>query len=237
MGTDIHLYVEKRNEYREPGQPKWDLMMHEDAAWDHRNYDVFAVLADVRNGHGFAGCLTGSGFNVIAPPRGLPDDMSPEMARHAASGLEHTPSWLTLKEVLEFDWSQKVRKYGVVDAANFAAFEKNGVPDEWSGDVGGSGVEHVSPETMRRLIAEGKASGPPAYYTRVSWERTYEEQCRSFLEWCRGLVQECGWLKDGVLVDGETARATPKEKLTWQESGPFSYTKPEDIRFVFWFDS
>src|SRR5579864_445476 len=46
-----------------------------------RNYDTFAILANVRSGHGFAGCLTGDGFEPISDPRGLPDDVDPETAR------------------------------------------------------------------------------------------------------------------------------------------------------------
>lgn len=41
-----------------------------------RNYDWFSILANVRNGSGFAGIKTGNGFDVIAEPRGLPDDIS-----------------------------------------------------------------------------------------------------------------------------------------------------------------
>lgn len=53
--------------------------------WYHaRNYDVFAILASVRNGVGFAGVITGSGFNPIDNPRGLPDDLSDEIRTHLA---------------------------------------------------------------------------------------------------------------------------------------------------------
>lgn len=47
--------------------------------WDDRNYNVFGILADVRNGYGFAGVDTGDGFVPIDSPRGLPDDLSPEI--------------------------------------------------------------------------------------------------------------------------------------------------------------
>jgi hypothetical protein len=50
------------------------------AFWDQRNYDVFAILADVRNGRGFAGVDTGDGFVPIDNPRGFPTDLSPEIA-------------------------------------------------------------------------------------------------------------------------------------------------------------
>lgn len=47
-----------------------------------RNYDVFSILANVRNGYGFAGVVTSSGFEPIAPGRGLPDDLSQEIRDH-----------------------------------------------------------------------------------------------------------------------------------------------------------
>lgn len=47
-----------------------------------RNYDVFAILANVRNGTGFAGIKTSSGFDPIDTPRGLPDDLSAEVVAH-----------------------------------------------------------------------------------------------------------------------------------------------------------
>jgi hypothetical protein len=43
-------------------------------AGDERSYDTFAMLANVRNGRGFAGIKTSDGFPFIAEPRGLPDD-------------------------------------------------------------------------------------------------------------------------------------------------------------------
>lgn len=46
-----------------------------------RNYNLFAILADVHNGYGFAGCDTGDPFVPIAPPRGLPDDVTQEVLK------------------------------------------------------------------------------------------------------------------------------------------------------------
>jgi len=46
-----------------------------------RNYNAFAILADVRNGYGFAGCDTGDGFVPISTPKGFPDDMCEEVRK------------------------------------------------------------------------------------------------------------------------------------------------------------
>jgi hypothetical protein len=65
---------------------------------DDRDYDWFGLLAGVRN-------------NVNAKPiaelRGLPDDVSPRLARKIANwgGLdEYSCSWLSLEDFSEYDW-------------------------------------------------------------------------------------------------------------------------------------
>src|SRR3990167_5661087 len=105
MGTDIHVALEKRTidgkawEYVSPpmqwycyqsmgGCAAGDTVSEKpccDKAQGHRgwgfnrNYSLFAILANVRNGYGFGGCDTGNGFEVIAKQRGIPNDLSPEM--------------------------------------------------------------------------------------------------------------------------------------------------------------
>ncbi|UQN06079.1 hypothetical protein [Deinococcus sp. QL22] len=64
-----------------------------------RDYDLFAILGGVRNR-----------MNVrpISPCRGIPDDVSDEVrdAWRAAQHYPevHSPSWLSLHELLTFDW-------------------------------------------------------------------------------------------------------------------------------------
>lgn len=79
-----------------------------DWAYDGRNYNLFAMLADVRNGRGFAGVYTGEGFNPIADPKGAPSDMSSEIksACEYWEGDGHSHSWFTVKELLDYDWEQ-----------------------------------------------------------------------------------------------------------------------------------
>jgi hypothetical protein len=120
MGTDIHLYVETRDR-----RGVWSAVKlpapdgHEEwhdgyRGWDKRYYDVFSILAGVRNGHGFAGIPTGAGFIPISEPRGLPPDLSVtfrsdpavlEDERTPDIG-EHSFSWLLLSELLAYDWTQ-----------------------------------------------------------------------------------------------------------------------------------
>jgi len=66
-----------------------------------RDYDLFAVLAGVRNRRN---------VRPIASCRGLPDDVSEEVREawnRAQSFPEvHSASWLSLHELLTFDWDQ-----------------------------------------------------------------------------------------------------------------------------------
>jgi hypothetical protein len=117
MGTDIWMYAEKReaaswkpcfplktNEY---GNPEMTTVYR-----NGRNYELFRILADVER-------LTNQGFGSICAPRGLPDDLSPELriltefmeelAREGAV-YAHNYSWLLLRELLEFAWKEKKHK-------------------------------------------------------------------------------------------------------------------------------
>lgn len=66
MGTDIHGVFQRRT------AAGWeDIESNYD---QHRHYQLFAVLADVRNGRGFAGVRTGDEVVPISEPRGYPAD-------------------------------------------------------------------------------------------------------------------------------------------------------------------
>jgi hypothetical protein len=114
MGCDIHPHFETKNEQGKwerlvtrrdelmdllygPDSEKTDEEMTQEERdklleemWEHpldigRNYDLFAILADVRNGRGFAGVVTGTGFDPISNPRGLPRDVSNDVINEYAS--------------------------------------------------------------------------------------------------------------------------------------------------------
>lgn len=92
MGCDIHFHVEQRT------PDGWQELGNEDDWYDHRNYGVFAVLADVRN-------YPDHKITTLAAPRGLPEDLS-QTVRVAAEvwaddGYSH--SWFTIGELMAYD--------------------------------------------------------------------------------------------------------------------------------------
>jgi hypothetical protein len=100
MGCDIHMQVELFDWVRSEDDEveRWTRVISEPAAFGERNYALFGVLAGVR-------CVD---MPLIAPPRGLPDDVTAEVMSDAAliGSDGHTHSWVTLAEVAAFDWAQ-----------------------------------------------------------------------------------------------------------------------------------
>ena len=106
MGCDIHMYVEYRpksqvgrnwlcgdifhtiDPLRVPSLKHMDLH-------GERNYDLFAVLADVRNY---------DNVEYIEDPRGIPNDCTEYVAlEYERWDIDaHSASWFTLRELIEF---------------------------------------------------------------------------------------------------------------------------------------
>lgn len=231
MGTDIHLFTERRR----PGQVWEAFAARVLACWcldfpDHpadcywckgtgvetgfhdRCYNAFAILADVRNGSGFAGCDTGDGFKVIAPPRGLPDDLSPELqslfddtyteaesdaltAKLGSWPGDHTSSWLTLAELLTFPLDQLhtvIR--GVVTREQFNAWDGKSPPKEYCSDISGGGVT---------VTAKEARAGVASSHVRISWTESYRQasgRLWAFVEGLRVLTAGEGYAPDDVRI-------------------------------------
>lgn len=114
MGCDIHMMAEKKDLDTDRWEPvveaifKADLYFPKDeiSLWntpytyqpvENRNYELFSVLANVRNGYD---------TKPICEPRGFPDNIHQVTAwllteHHIA---EHSLSWLTLDDIEAYDW-------------------------------------------------------------------------------------------------------------------------------------
>jgi len=159
MGCDIHFYVEKKIGDQWVTADVWEDDKYDEGCktvdykkhfYSGRSYNLFSILADVRNGHGFAGVKTGEGFNPISEPRGVPDDCCIEyrtmMADYGFDG--HSHSYFTLAELLAYDWTQETTQQGYVGVMDWARWRDYGKPNSWSGGVGGGDVRHLSNEAF-----------------------------------------------------------------------------------------
>lgn len=154
MGCDIHIVAETKS------NNGWRLAYTKIP--DDRNYWTFGILANVRNGSGFAGVDMGDPLTPISEPRGLPDDMSTETksaVEHDEIWLgDHSFSWLTLRELLDYPYDGLMVERGMVDKKTAAAFRATGKPpEEWCGDT--TAKEWVRLEWQRPLREAAKLFG------------------------------------------------------------------------------
>jgi len=201
MGCDIHPCVQRRFDgawefVLIPGADQDDSRNRGDIWWGlcGRNYDLFAVLADVRNGVGFAGCITGEVIRPISAVRGLPPGFAegalPKWAGKYADADaldlgEHSFSWVTLAELAAYDWDASRRCFGVMDRRDFEAWDGTSPPANWSGGVFGRSVVSVTEK-----VARARPAGDWTH-VQVTWRQTMRQSCPLFvgatLPWLRTL--------------------------------------------------
>lgn len=231
MGCDIHLYVERQDQngrwwkcqdgfksdyYDESSDYfKQERFKDGDQPYSGRNYDVFAYLADVRNGYGFAGCDTGDAIIPMAQPRGLPKDVS-LMIQEQSDSWDcdgHSHSYFTLGELKQAykDAENQIKVHrGWVGVDNYKEFKEKGKPTSYSGGVSGGRVEHITNEQMDLLLSgEFATENGKSYYTQVEWKETLKENIGYFFEHIIPQMEKWG----------------------------YDDNEDDKIRIVFWFDN
>lgn len=193
MGTDIHGRIQKRysadQKYEDIGEIEGD-----------RNYRVFAMLAGVRNGFGFAGVSTHVPLEPISEPRGLPDDLGERTEYFGNTEVktvfseddfgDHSFSWVTLTEIINWaGWDKTLEQRGYVELPEWKRMQETGTdPENWCGDVSGSGVRKVS--------AEYALANPDGdyNYVEVRWGTPFSDNCATFKAWVDYLKLKYSWL-------------------------------------------
>lgn len=188
MGTDISMYAEKIDPggtqlLREPTDNQ--TAQFPEIYYGSRNYELFAILADVRNPTGRT--ADNRSFETIVSPRGLPADLSAELRDYTKDGDICSPSWLLLSEILQFDWYGKVMCHeAMVDACvahlfeegkpfpfdrwpldietSYAIYMLDGVTVRWTETYANSATKHFM-EFLERL----KQQGEPSQIRLVFW--------------------------------------------------------------------
>jgi len=247
MGCDIHLHVERRDE-----EGKWvfeDVREYPPeiayASWDKdkrwprwyhgRNYACFAILANVRNGYGFAGVPTGEGYKHMADPRGLPDDVSEAVQTESIEwGMDgHSHSWFTLAELQAYDMNQGTVRFGVISLGQYKAWDRNGAPPGgWSGAVSGADIQTISMPQADEVLekypdypafegdagavlgiadTDGEKINGARLFVAVQWRESYADAAPDFVR-----------LRDVVLPAVVSKRGLASS---------------QDVRAVFWFDN
>ena len=233
MGCDIHFYVEKKAEGKWINSQKVAIehdddtipdVPYEDRIYSGRNYSLFGILANVRNGSDFAGCDTGNAFIPISEPKGLPDDVSEEVKAISDGWEPDCPShsYHTLRDLLDYDWTQMATQRGWVtaqgyfDYINQSSYNENEAPSEYCGGAFGKDIRHIDAMVMESEV-EAVSSQHENYHNKrdavakelkdtyclLEWKLPYYKTCRRFLSDTIPQLLRLG--------------------------------SPEDVRIVFWF--
>jgi len=202
MGADIHAVAQKKTPSGFEDVPtEWDRRRH---------YFLFAWLAGVRNGYGFAGVVTHAPITPVSEPRGLPDDFliiedhSHPCRKEIAPGFyaqehwddsvglwlgDHSHSWLSFDEIISaappITW-----RTGMIDRVTFDGWDGISPPEEWCSDVFGQGV---------RVADNPACVTDEDTYVRVCWRTTAANEIDYFLTEIRRLKELHG---DGRIVFG-----------------------------------
>lgn len=203
MGTDIRGVFQRRN----PETKQWEDIPHKYEM--DRHYQLFGVLAGVRNGRGFAGIKTGEPVEPISAPRGYPDGFQQDEDMHPIGTLDvmdprrrqyhgkdepmevwmgdHSHSWLTGEEMLAwYERAPVVIKTGILSRGEYDAWDKKSPPESYCGGISGPGVVIIDDNAVAR------ASTPGWTYIRCEWESNLLSELAYFFDEVKRLVAEHG---------------------------------------------
>ncbi len=183
MGTDIHFVVQKKvsGKWEKVTTDKWKGYDHEtkkdivdpgEFHWDGgRNYYTFAWLADVRNGHGFAGVKTFEPVKPVTSHRGFPSDFEneepvydEETGDQTGGGTwmgDHSFGWASAAEILAHP-RPPILQTGILALKDYLALRDEGKkPEEWSGGIAGRDIVVVDSSEFE--------DSKNATHVRTSW--------------------------------------------------------------------
>lgn len=203
MGTDIHGVFQSHDD-----DGKWQDVVSKFE--ENRHYQLFAVLAGVRNGAGFAGVKTGEPVVPISEPRGFPEDFEivdeenhpiasfavlPEWRRKYRSEgdpLEvwmgdHSHTWLTAEEMLRwFSSAPVVVQIGVLERAEYEKWDRTSPPGIYYGEICGSSTKVINDNQPER------EQNPNWTHIRCEWDAPLKKELSYFFDEVKRLQETHG---------------------------------------------
>ena len=195
MGCDIHLFVERKiatGWENVPPPADWNgqeldrsgVVPHWSEWFGDRNYELYAWLADVRNRHDQP---------ILAEPRGLPADASPDVRLdwRRWDGDAHSCTWYALAE-LPRDFT--VKHGGIVDEKLYLEWKAKGedYPGSWC-----QGTSQPVVSEAAYLAGQRPELPPPprdqyGFGIRCEWELPAEKAFKRFFKFIDAAKLEAG---------------------------------------------
>ncbi|MDD5650655.1 MAG: hypothetical protein PHF86_09600 [Candidatus Nanoarchaeia archaeon] len=171
MGSDIHM-IAQVNKNEEWQYIECDLNQNSE-------YDSFSVMANVRNGYGFAGYPTGCEWNYLEI-RGLPKNLNYNPNEDDYWLGEHSFNWALLSEMEEFANEYIVGKFhtktGIVNIEEFKKMkkEKRTTPNSYCSSTWGPAI---------KVITQKQAEdGVKGTHVDITWKESNERLCYMFMD-------------------------------------------------------
>jgi dihydrofolate reductase len=188
MGCDIHGVFQKQDSKTKT----WEDV--ESKYEGDRHYQLFAVLAGVRNGYGFAGCPIGDAVKPISEPRGFPRDFVLDAVNdqnyvcHRGMWMgDHSHSWLTGKQLLKWYTNAcTVTKTGILDREVYEAWDKKSFPTSYCGGIDGPRIVVVK-DTEKARKAQ-----PQWTHIRCTWKSSLKDELKYFFDEVQRLQTKYG---------------------------------------------
>lgn len=224
MGADIHYIFQAKKLTGEWETLDLDTGYHFDREGDYksmcgeyhldRHYLLFAVLAGVRNGFGFAGAYRHEPLVPIAQGRGLPngikskwidddyslpygfdDGMLPD-EKHDLG--EHSFNWLLGSEIMEwFSVDRIIHIRGVITRSEYAEWDRVSELNSYCSDVYGNGlrvydeVEEILPFRMVECFRQFAN----VTHVRVQFKESVNERLKYFTDMIQKLMNKYGEIR------------------------------------------
>ena len=217
MGTDIHGGFIKLNQDKTttPVKTSWGM---------DRNYTLFAILAGVRNGYGFAGVYRHEPVTPIAEDRGIPDFVNSDEEGQSTQFYnpwfgapygdsdeqefdtwlgEHSFTYMTVQEILDWEgWDNQLQYGGVITREEYENTIAHGKdPEYWAGAVNGPQVIKISQHDYEKMKKENYPTDKITHIT-CYWknQQTLRDDFDWFLKEIKRIANEHG--PDTYLVIG-----------------------------------
>lgn len=242
MGCDIHGYCE----IYENG--KWEMAggfnnkYSSDEPYEGRNYNLFSLLANVRN----SGNIT-----PISLPRGVPKDASESYQRivEECGSDGHSHSFLMLDELLLVDHDKLIEKKGIIGEKTYREAKKGVVPTSYCGGSSGPNLYVLTNDEMD-LVLENRQSFIEQNLLRLLYDkkRMWDFDCPA----AKGVMEKIEKFNRGEMEYGDIEFNT---KYVWKtrlgeclgtdffgETVPAMLAKSPsgdsiDVRYIFFFDN